>query len=267
MNETQRTREEVRRLGPWFHNLHLPGGIQTCQDHVLGDFPSFKWRALAPHLPAELEGWTVLDIGCNAGFYSFELAKRGARVTGIDVDDHYLAQARWAAGRLGLADRVTFRRAQVYALSRVTRRWDLVIFMGVFYHLRYPLLALDAVARCVERMMVFQTLSMPGAEIEADTEDLGLEERERLHARGWPKMAFLEHRLAGDKTNWWAPNRAAVEAMLRSTGMSIIGHPHDETYLCVPERERGESFWSWDESEYRAAIGADPGASSEGELP
>ncbi len=267
MSETQRTREEVRRLGPWFHNLHLPGGIQTCQDHVLGDFPSFKWRALAPHLPAELEGWTVLDIGCNAGFYSFELAKRGARVTGIDVDDHYLAQARWAAGRLGLADRVTFRRAQVYALSRDTRRWDLVIFMGVFYHLRYPLLALDAVARCVERMMVFQTLSMPGAEIEAATEDLGLDERERLHARGWPKMAFLEHRLAGDKTNWWAPNRAGVEAMLRSTGMSIIGHPHDETYLCVPERERGESFWSWDESEYRAAIGADPGASSEGELP
>lgn len=247
--------DDIQRLGPWFHNLHLPKGVQTCPEHFLGDFPSFKWRALAPHLPTDLGGWTVLDIGCNAGFYTFELAKRGAHVLGIDVDDHYLAQARWAAERLGLQDRVSFRRAQVYALARTTRRWDLVIFMGVFYHLRYPLLALDAVSRCVERMMVFQTLSMPGAEVETDTQDLSLEERERLHARGWPKMAFIEHRLADDQTNWWAPNAAGVEAMLRSTGMRVAGRPHDETYLCVPDKSARETFWSWDEQEFRAAIG------------
>src|SRR5690348_17397967 len=49
--------------------------------------------------------WRVLDIGCNAGFYSFELAARGAQVTGLDMDPHYLRQARWAAERLGFADR------------------------------------------------------------------------------------------------------------------------------------------------------------------
>lgn len=248
--------DEVQRLGPWFHNLHLPDGTQTCPDHFLGDFPSFKWRALAPHLPERLDGWSVLDIGCNAGFYSFELAKRGARVTGIDVEDLYLTQARWAAQRMGLADRVTFRKQQVYSLARTNETWDLVMFMGVFYHLRYPLLALDAVARCVGRVMVFQTLSMPGDEVEGDTRDLSLDERERLHGRGWPKMAFLEHRLAGDRTNWWAPNHAAVEAMLRSTGMKVVGRPHDETYLCEPDRARSESFWRWDEEEFLAAIGA-----------
>lgn len=253
------TSDEIRSLGPWFHNLHLPDGTQTCADHFLGDFPSYKWSALAPCLPARLDGWTVLDIGCNAGFYSFELAKRGARVTGIDVEELYLRQARWAAEKMGLADRVSFRRQQVYSLARSHEQWDLVMFMGVFYHLRYPLLALDAVGRRVRRLMVFQTLSMPGEEVERDIRDLSLDDRERLHSRGWPKMAFIEHRLAGDRTNWWAPNHAAVEAMLRSTGMKIVGHPLDETYLCEPDPSARESFWRWDADEYRAAIGGDIG--------
>ena len=84
-------------LAPWFHNLHLPDGRQTAPDHPLGDFPAFKWRQIAPHVPVHLAGRRALDIGCNAGFYSFELARRGAQVTAIDSDERYLAQARWAA--------------------------------------------------------------------------------------------------------------------------------------------------------------------------
>src|SRR5690606_15019558 len=132
---------QVQRLGPWFHNLHLPGGVQTAPVHYLGgDFPAFKWQQIAPHIPADLSGWSVLDIGCNAGFYSFELARRGADVTAIDMDPHYLRQARWAADVLGLSGRVAFRQAQVHALAREQERYDLVWFMGVLYHLRHPLL-------------------------------------------------------------------------------------------------------------------------------
>src|SRR3954470_18550267 len=83
---------EIAALGPWFHNLHLPDGSQTAPLHPLGDFPRFKWNELAPLLPSDLEGWTVLDIGCNAGFYSFELARRGAQVTAIDVEPLFLRQ-------------------------------------------------------------------------------------------------------------------------------------------------------------------------------
>jgi tRNA (mo5U34)-methyltransferase len=73
-------------LAPWFHNLHLPNGRQTAPDHPLGDFPAFKWRQIAHHVPADLSGKRALDIGCNAGFYSFELAGRGAQVLAIDVE-------------------------------------------------------------------------------------------------------------------------------------------------------------------------------------
>jgi tRNA (mo5U34)-methyltransferase len=225
---------EIAALGPWFHNLHLPDGRQTAPDHPLGDFPAFKWREIAPHLPADLTGWTALDIGCNAGFYTFELARRGARVTGLEPDERYLAQARWAAARYGLEEDVELRRGTVYDLVGTEERWDLVLFMGVLYHLRHPLLALDAVAAATGRLLVLQTLTMPGDARAEPPRDLDIDERNRMLEHGWPVMAFIEHELAGDDTNWWAPNVACVEAMVRSSGLRVDAHPAHEIWLCSP---------------------------------
>jgi len=238
---------EIQELAPWFHNLHLPGGLQTAPDHPLGDFPAFKWAEIAPAIPEDLGGWTALDIGCNAGFYSFELARRGAHVVGIDMDEHYLRQARWARDRLQLD--VEFRRQTVYDLARAEQRFDLVLFMGVLYHLRYPLLALDVVAEKVDRLLVLQTLTMPGDEVAEPPADLGINDRERLLEPGWPRLAFIEHRLADDPTNWWAPNHAAVEAMLRSGELDVIERPGHEIYVCRP------SGAAVDRSELDAALG------------
>jgi tRNA (mo5U34)-methyltransferase len=68
---------QVRRLGPWFHNLDL-AGVQTAPEHFLGDYPRVKWQRFAHAIPDNLEGKTVLDIGCNGGFYSIEMKRRGA---------------------------------------------------------------------------------------------------------------------------------------------------------------------------------------------
>src|SRR3712207_2885382 len=97
-------KERVAQLGPWFHNLNL-GGVWTAPDHFLGDYPGAKFRRFAPHLPKDLSRKSVLDIGCNAGFYSIEMKRRGAkRVLGIDSDERYLAQARFASETLGFSD-------------------------------------------------------------------------------------------------------------------------------------------------------------------
>ena len=122
--------EELLELGPWLHNLHLPGGVQTAPNHPRGDFPAQMWEQLRGGLPEDLGGWRALDIGCNAGFYSFELARRGAEVVGIDMDPHYLRQAHWACDKLGMADRVTFRQMQLYELARSSESYDLVLFWG-----------------------------------------------------------------------------------------------------------------------------------------
>lgn len=249
-------RREIVELGPWFHNLHLPDGSQTAPDHPLGDFPATKWAQLAAWIPADLTGWTALDVGCNAGFYSFELARRGAHVVGIDVDPLFLEQACWARTQFGFDEaQVEFRLAQLYELGRSTERFDLVLFMGVFYHLRYPLLGLDIVAEKARRLLVFQTLMMPGMDVYPDTGDREIDQRDAFLEPGWPKMAFIEGRFAGDPTNWWVPNHAGVEAMLRSTGLCVVGYPGHEIYICEPAPGPPPEAARWDRAELDAAIG------------
>ncbi len=221
--------DELRALAPWFHNLHLPDGRQTAPDHPLGDFPAFKWRQIASVLPDDMRGLRALDIGCNAGFYSLALARRGAQVLGIDVDPHYLRQAEWARARFELdPSQLSLAQMQVYDLARLPERFDVVLFLGVLYHLRYPLLALDVVAEKASDLLILQTLTMPGEEVLSAPSDLRLGERDRMLEPGWPKMAFIERRLEDDPTNWWAPNRACVEAMLRSTGLAPLSSPGHE---------------------------------------
>jgi tRNA (mo5U34)-methyltransferase len=225
---------EIAELAPWFHNLHLPGGVETAPDHPLGDFPAYKWAEVGPALPDDLSGWRALDIGCNAGFYTFELARRGADVLGVDVDEHYLRQARWARERIDAHGSVEFRRLGVYELARLEETFDLVVFMGVLYHLRHPLLALDLVASRARRLVVLQTLTMPGEDEPETPSDLAIGERDELLRPGWPKMAFVEHRLADDPTNWWAPDHACVVAMARSAGLEVVARPGHEIYVCRP---------------------------------
>jgi tRNA (mo5U34)-methyltransferase len=229
-----RIERQIADLAPWFHNLHLPSGHVTAPDHPLGDFPRVKWWELEGSLPSDLAGWRALDVGCNAGFYSFALARRGADVLAIDADDHYLRQARWAARRFRLGDRVRFERLQVYELARRRERFDLVLFLGVLYHLRHPLLALDLLAEKAERLLVLQTLTMPGAACGPEPENLPLEARARLLEPRWPKMAFLEHRFADDPTNWWAPSESCIEAMLRSCGLEVDSRPGYQLWVCRP---------------------------------
>lgn len=227
---------QVASMAPWFHNLHLPDGTQTAPQHPLGDFPLCKWQQIAEHIPGDLRGWTVLDIGCNAGFYSIELARRGASVVGLDVDPHFLRQAEWAVRECGMSERVKLRQGEVYEIETWEETFDLVLFMGVFYHLRYPLLALDRVAAKVKRQMVFQTLTMPGDDIAPEVENLEIDERDLMRVESWPKMAFIEHSLAGDATNWWAPNHACICAMLRTAGLNVTAQPAHEIYICAPAK-------------------------------
>ena len=205
-------REQVMRLGPWFHNLHLPDGTQTAPQHLLGDFPTVKWRQIAPWMPDDL-------TGCRA----------------LDIEPRYLEQARWAARQFGLESQLTFRQASVYGLAGSRDRYDLVCFLGVLYHLRHPLLALDVVRGVTGGRLILQTLTMPGEEVLEPPQSIELGERELMRERGWPAMAFIEGRLEEDPTNWWAPSHACVEAMARAAGFRVVARPGHEIYLCEPD--------------------------------
>ena len=237
-------RARVAALAPWFQNIDLGGGIVTAPEHFLGDYPASKFARFADALPADLTGKTVLDIGCNAGFYSVEMKRRGAaRVLGIDSDDRYLAQAGLATGVLGFTD-VEFRNLSVYDVAALGERFDLVIFMGVLYHLRHPLLALDLIREHAVRedgaggMMLFQTMQQGSSTVAAVPADHPFhvpgtyDPPAYFDDPGYPKMHFIEREFAHDWTNWWAPNRACSEAMLRAAGFAIEAHPSGDVYLC-----------------------------------
>jgi len=236
----ERIEREIHELGPWFHNFTIHG-VQTAPDHFLGDYPAIKWRNFADAIPHDLTGRSVLDIGCNAGFYSIEMKRRGAdRVVGIDTEDLYLAQARFAAGQFGVD--IELRKMSVYDVADLGETFDLVLFMGVFYHLRHPLLALDLLHEHVVRdLLVFQSMQR-GSRAIADVErDYAFQDTSHFDEPGYPKMHFIEHRYAHDPTNWWAPNRACVEAMLRSSGFEVLEQAEEEVYICrrgsIPDEE------------------------------
>jgi tRNA (mo5U34)-methyltransferase len=229
------TQEQIRaraeKLGPWFHNLDLHG-VKTAPEHFLGDYPNVKWQHFSHALPYDLTGRTVLDIGCNAGFYSMEMKRRGAaRVVGIDFDDDYLDQARFAAEVEDLD--IEFQKLSVYDVAAIGEKFDIVFFIGVLYHLRHPLLALDLIHEHVARdMLVFQSMQRGSQTLIDIRSDYNFFEPAPFDDPGWPKLHFIERRYSGDPTNWWAPNRACVEAMLRSAGFMIEAHPEEEVFIC-----------------------------------
>lgn len=230
-HDKQEIEQRIHELGPWFHNMCL-SGVWTAPGHFLADYPGTKWRRFAHAVPQDLSGMSVLDIGCNAGFYSIEMKKRGAdRVVGIDSDPRFLAQARYAAQVNQV--QIELRQLSVYDLASLGEKFDLVLFMGVLYHLRHPLLALDLIHENVARdLLLFQSMQRGSKQLEPLKEDYDFWEMDQFDRPGYPKLHFIEGRYSADETNWWVPNRACAEAMLRSAGFDILSHPEEEVYLC-----------------------------------
>ena len=199
---------EIRELAPWFHNLHLPGGVQTAPDHPLGDFPAFKWRELAGSLPGDLTGWRALDIGCNAGFYSFELARRGAEVLGIDLDERYLAPGALGARpprprgprRVSAPARRLRARAGSRAASTSSSSWACSTTCATRCSPSTSSPRRRAGCSCPDAD------ACPGEEPPSRRTTCRSTAGTRWSTRAGRRWRSSSSELAGDPTNWWAPN-------------------------------------------------------------
>lgn len=237
---------EISELGDWFHNIDI-FGVKTAPNHFLGDFPNVKWKHIESAIPKDLSGASILDIGCNGGFYSIQMKRRGAdRVLGIDVDERYLNQGRYAAKTLGLE--IEFERRSVYEVASLEGQFDFVIFMGVLYHLRYPLFALDNVIKKIAPggKMLFQTMLRGSEETKQWEKNYHFWNKEIFDSPEFPRMYFIEHSYANDYTNWWIPNRACAESMLRSSGLELLSHPESETWVCAPKQAQHDGKYILD---------------------
>jgi tRNA (mo5U34)-methyltransferase len=222
--EAEKIRHGITSLGSWFHNYEIAKGIWTNAEGASPgpDYPARRWSCIKPWF-ADLHGKTCLDVGCSSGFFSLKAAELGASVLGVDSGEQPLAvkQARFAAETLRLSPE--FDSVSVYDLAQIGRTFDVVLFMGVLYHLRHPLLALEALRKVCHGQLILQTITTPSLgrieEVPGVSQNVQLNSKEMHHER-FPAMSFVEGALAGDVTCWFVPNVEAVAAMLRSSGFT-----------------------------------------------
>jgi tRNA (mo5U34)-methyltransferase len=225
--QRQKLKEEVRALGPWFHNYEIAAGVWTNPEGKGAglDYPANRWGIVSNLLP-DLRNKTCLDIGASSGFFSLKLKELGAAsVLGIDDGEQPRAveQGRFAAAKLALE--ADFRTISVYDVHKLETRFDVVLFMGVLYHLRHPLLALERIRSVCAGTLILQTITTPQTDeckgaLTRVIDDIDLKSPV-LSSPTFPALRFIENKLNGDVTCWFVPNVAAVGAMLRSSGFSI----------------------------------------------
>ena len=202
-DELQKRADALR----WYHTIDLGQGVVT---RGVDNTPE---RLPRVHLPEDLSGKTVLDIGAWDGFFSFEAERR--RASRVVACDYYAWHGvGWGTGRgkdgFELARTALNSRVEDVALDVLDLSpdkigtFDVVFFLGVLYHLPNPLLALERVASVSRGLLILETV----------VDMVGI---------GRPAAAFYpDKELNNDPTNWWGPNHAAVQGMLTSVGFSRV---------------------------------------------
>ncbi len=201
--------ERAAAIDWWHGGIDLGGGVVT-------QGRTYPGVTLLPylHLPTDLVGKTVIDICAWDGFMAFEAEKRGATVTVVDSFAWDKANAALmpglSTGRDGFVLACAAKQSRVKAVycdvldlsAKRLGTFDIVLFLGVLYHMRHPLLALEKVAALV-----------------ADGGKLIIETHVDMLNTPYPAARFYPDKtLNNDPTNWWGPNVACVEAMLHDIG-------------------------------------------------
>jgi tRNA (mo5U34)-methyltransferase len=215
--DSELSREEIlKKLGElgkqekWFHSIYLGDGLYTTEvvyPHLQQLWDDFYLKF------GNLSGKSVLDIGCNAGFFSVAAKKHGAeKVVGIDMSEGFLDQARFVADVLNLD--IEYRKLSVYDLDSLGRRFDLIFCLGVIYHCSNPFLAISNVYK----------LCNVGAVFESELCSLGGHDDRPLWEFVFP--GFSNDTIHDRHFNWWFPNRLGLENMLRASGFGTVEKIH-----------------------------------------
>jgi len=237
--------EELPNLGSWHHAIDLGEGYRTVNKEYSAYNPEDRWKLIEPFIPEDLSGKTVLDLGCNSGYLSMKMKKRGAeRVVAVEPSLEAIKQAKFLAKWFDVEFEIIQNDAHVYCLT-TDERFDYVIFLGLFYHLKYPIIVLDRLAEMTKSRMFFQTVRFgPLKPDYVEKEDYTLEEKNEINnSPDFPKMFFVERKFIHDLSNWWLTNEPAVISLLRSARFKIIDNPGGTIYICEPDNPYGKKVY------------------------
>lgn len=222
----------------WKHTFEIVPGIVTSGDW--GVIDSAKLMDTVYRLPKDLTGKRALDIGALDGVHSFELERRGAQVTAIDIQDPNISGFNIAKNIIG--SNVEYVQGNVYELSTLFKeKFDIVLFFGVWYHLKNPVKAFDEIARVMTGAGILcgegEALS-DYVEIEGElpsTEEITF--ARQMGASKLPISVYYSGKYKGDRWSWYVPNLACVHAWLETCGMELVSHswwhahPHQRLHI------------------------------------
>jgi tRNA (mo5U34)-methyltransferase len=220
------TREEIltglKVLEPWFHRIDLGNALFTKTESVMGepvDHPRETWEVIQRCLPGNLSGKSVLDVGCNGGFYCVEAKRRGAgRVLGVDGQRQHVRQALFVRKVLGLD--LECRRFSVYDLrSETVGTFDITLALGLVYHLKHLVFALERLYEVTNELLIVETAIIPPEQTPPTfVQTLG-EIRQTLHP-----LFYAENAAEAKEQvyNWFLPSPDALRALLLNTGFSEV---------------------------------------------
>jgi len=220
------TRQEIlaglKRLEPWFHCIDLGDGIVTKTESAIGEpveHPRPTWEKVRAALPDDLSGKTVLDVGCNAGFYSLEMKRRGAtRVLGIDSQRNLIRQAEFVRDVNELD--IEYRRMSVYDLDpHSIGQFDVTLALGLLYHCKHLVLALEKLFVVTRELLILETAIYPPEKAPASfTYEVG-GLQPLLHP-----LAYVENEPDAKEAiyNWFLPGVEALGALLRNIGFDDV---------------------------------------------
>ena len=214
---------QLQRLQPWFHRIDLGGGVFTKTESAIGeplDHPLPTWETVKVCLPDDLSGKSVLDVGCNAGFYSIEMKRRGAaRVMGVDSQRNLIRQANFVREVLDLD--IDYQRLSVYDLDpHVLGQFDVTLALGLIYHCKHLVLALEKLFAVTRELLLIETAIYPPKESPPSfVYDVG-GIQPTLHP-----LAYVENPSDAKEAiyNWFLPSVEALCALLKNVGFDELG--------------------------------------------
>jgi tRNA (mo5U34)-methyltransferase len=212
--------QQVRSLGPWFHQIDLGDGLLTRDIAPTPgisqprDHPLSRWLVLKDAIPADLSGKRVLDIGCAEGFFALEMARRGADVVAMDAAPNMIRRLDWLISHFSM-NNIQTKIATIESLDKSKEKYDLILMIGLLYHLRNPQQGLDIVGRMTDTLYV----------------------ESALHKKDDGSYLYLQPPIEGvHSIPKWMPTESCVLAMLRFTGFPDVkildrAHPQRGIYL------------------------------------
>jgi len=228
--------KEIPSCGEWYHKINFGEGLTIPSSKHARD-PDYMWKKwIEPYLPPDLSGKSVLDLGCNSGYLSMKMKKRGAsKVVSVDYLDQFIQQANFISKWFNVDLEIIKQEAHTFVLT-TEEQFDYIIFFGLFYHLKYGALVLDRLAEMTKEKLFFQSSTIGPSFKDVPKRNFSEEnEEEMISSPEIPKLIFIENEFQNDKTNWWIPNQPAIISLIRNAGLKIFAKPDWNAFVCKPE--------------------------------